>query len=95
MNDCERFFGLTTKYSEVKRNWLNHKYLWRIILLHIVKIMSDPLNIYEKYASHLNIQTSKKEQLHMKKRQNNSKRTTSDLIHQQGKKKIIIKNEKI
>ena len=60
VNDCEKFFGLTTKYSEEKRNCLNHTDLWRNMLLHVVKITSDLLNIHDTYASHLNIQTSKK-----------------------------------
>ena len=59
VNDCESFFGLTTKYSEGKRKCLNHTDLWKNILLSFVNLTSDPLNINEKYATHLNIQTSK------------------------------------
>ena len=61
VKDCNKFFGLTTKYSEGKRNCLNHTYLWSNMLFHVVNIKSDPLNIHEKYASHVNIQKSKKE----------------------------------
>ena len=56
VNDCEGFLGLKTKYSEGKRNCLNHTDLWRNMLLHVVNIISDPLNIHETYSSHLNIQ---------------------------------------
>ena len=64
------------------------------MILHVINITSDQLNIHETFASHLNIQTSKKEQLHMKKDKTKWKSTTSNLINQQGKKKNIRKNEK-
>ena len=57
VDDCELFFESTTKYSKGKRKCLKHTYLWKNMLLHVVKITSDPLNIHEKYASYLNIQT--------------------------------------
>ena len=60
LNECEMFFGLTMKYSEGKRKCINHKDLWRNMILHVANLRSDPLNIHEKYACHLNIQTSKK-----------------------------------
>ena len=74
MNDCERFFGMTTKYSEGKRNCSNHTDLWRNMLLHVVKITSDPFNIHERYASHYSIYTLKKEQLKIKQIQNKLKK---------------------
>ena len=88
------FFGLTTKYSEGKINCLNHTDLLMNILLHVVNITSDHLNIHEKYTSNLNIQTSKKDQLHMKQRQTKLNKDYIRLNSQTGKKKIIIKNEK-
>ena len=88
------FFGLTIKYQQGKSNCLNHTDLWRNMLLHVVNITIDPFNIHEKYASHLNIQTSKKEQLHMKQRQNKLKKYYIRLNSPTGKKKIISKNEK-
>ena len=90
---CEWFFGLTTKYSEVKKR-LHHKDLWRNMLLHVVNITSDPFNIHEKYASHLNIQTSKKEQLHMKQRQTKLKKYHIRLNSPTGKKEDYYQNEK-
>ena len=47
VNDCEQFFGLTTKYSEGKRNCLNHTDLWMNILFHVVNKTSHPFNIHK------------------------------------------------
>ena len=71
MNEYEWFFGLTTKYSEGKRNVLNHTDLWWNILLHVVIMTSDPFNIHEKYATHLSIQKSRKKHLQMIQRKKN------------------------
>ena len=61
------------------------------MLLHVVNIMSDQLNIHEKYASHLNIQKSKKELFHIKQRLTKPKKEYIRLNSPKGKKEDYYK----
>ena len=59
-------------------------------MLHVVNITSDPLNIHEEYSIHLNIQTTKKEQLHMEQRQNKLKKDYIRLNSPTGEKRRLL-----